>query len=324
MMGVAEAGRRSILIGGAAALTLGGAASPLRLGIVQSGTVQWIAAVMARHGLDPDLSLVTLANTDAGRVALLAGGVDVAVSDWPFVAVQRAAGRRLVFSPLSSASGAVMVPAGSPIKTLADLRGRKLGVAGGPVDKSWLVVKAAAHKTYGIDLATAASLAFGAPPLLGAKLQQGELDAVLTFWNFAARLEAAGFRAAVSVADAAAMLGLTGAPFLVGYVFNQDWAEAHRAAIDRFLGASRTACTLLASNETDWRTVRPLMDAPDDALFDALRRRFLAGIGHPSPGAQARDAAALFAILLRQGGPKAVGGLTRLPPGLFWPGDDAG
>jgi NitT/TauT family transport system substrate-binding protein len=323
-MGVAETGRRSILAGGAAALALGAGTPRLRVGVVQSGTVQWIAAVMARHGLDPDISLVKLANTDAGRVALLAGAVDVAVSDWPFVAVQRAAGRRLVFSPLSSASGAVMVPAGAPVKTLADLRGRKLGVAGGPTDKSWLVVKAAAQKTYGFDLAAATQLAFGAPPLLGAKLQQGELDAVLTFWNFAARLEAAGFRAAVSVADAAAMLGLAGAPFLVGYVFNQDWAAAHRAAIDRFLRASRAACTLLARNDAVWNEVRPLMDAPGDALFQALRHRFVAGVGHPDPAAQARAAAALFAILVREGGPGAVGGLTSLPPGIFWPGDDAG
>jgi NitT/TauT family transport system substrate-binding protein len=318
-----DIGRRSILAGAAVSL-LASAPAPLRLGLVQSGTVQWIAAVIAAHGLDPSILPVTLANTDAAKVALLSGAVDVAVSDWPFVAVQRAAARKLVFAPLSNATGAVMVAGGSPIRTLADLAGKRLGVAGGPVDKSWLVVNAAAQKTCGLDLTQAATLAYGAPPLLGAKLQQGELDAVLTFWNFAARLEAAGFRSAVTVTDCARMLGLSGAPFLVGYVFNQDWAMANRPTIDRFLKAASAAADLLATQPSAWATVRPLMQAPDDALFQSLRRRFIAGIGHPTAAIQTRDAAALLAVLLRTGGPKATGGLTSLPPGVFWQGADAG
>jgi NitT/TauT family transport system substrate-binding protein len=294
------------------------------LGVVQSGTVQWIADIIKRHGLDPDITRVPLADTDASRIALMAGSVDVAVSDWPFVAVQRAAGRDLVFAPLSNASGALMVPAGSPVKTLADLRGKKLGVAGGPLDKSWLVVKAAATKVYGLDLTSAATLAFGAPALLSAKLQQDELDAVLTFWNFAARLQAAGFRAAVTVADAARQLGLQGAPFLLGYVFHQDWALANRATIDRFLAASATATSLLTQSAAEWDTIRPLMAAPNDAVFTALRQRFLEGLGHPDAAAQTRQAASLIALLLGAGGPKATGGITALPPGVFWPGTHAG
>jgi NitT/TauT family transport system substrate-binding protein len=316
--------RRTVLGAGASGLLVGAAQDRLRLGLVQSGTVQWIAAVIAGRHLDPDIVPVPLANTDAARVAMLAGSVDVAVSDWPFVAVQRAAGRNLVFAPLSSSTGAIMVPAGSPIRTLADLRGQRLGVAGGPTDKSWLVVRAAARRAYGLDLAQAATLSFGAPPLLGAKLQQGELNAVLTFWNFAARLEAAGCRAAITVAQCARILGLPGPPFLVGYVFNQDWARAHKAAITRFLGAASQAADILVHDPAAWAAVRPLMDAPDDTVFANLKQRFIAGIGHPDAATQTRDAAALLAVVLAAGGPKAAGGLVSLPKGVFWQGEDAG
>ncbi|MFX8980416.1 ABC transporter substrate-binding protein, partial [Acinetobacter baumannii] len=79
-----------------------------------------------------------LASPEAGKIAMRAGNADIMLSDWLWVSRERARGARLTVYPYSTALGAVMVPAASPIKTLADLRGRKLGVAGGAIDKSWL------------------------------------------------------------------------------------------------------------------------------------------------------------------------------------------
>jgi NitT/TauT family transport system substrate-binding protein len=265
-----------------------------------------------------------LANTDAGRVALMAGADDVIVSDWMFAAAQRAAGTKLCFAPFSNALGGIMARADAPIDTLADLKGRALGVAGGPVDKSWLVVQAAARQTAAIDLATATHIAYGAPPLLDAKLQQGELDAVLTFWNFAARLEAAGCREMISVADCAEKLGLPPQLSLVGFVFRQDWAEKNRPTIDGFLAATDQAEHLLATSDAEWQQIRPLMDASDDALFASLRRRFIAGIAELSASAQQTTAEHVFAILHRTGGTRATAGLSALPDGIFWRRADGG
>jgi len=190
--------RRSLLFSAAGALASGAAlaAKDVRLAVLQFGTVQWVTEVIAAHHLDVAqgiaLKTTVLANTDAGRIALMAGGADVVVSDWMFAAAQHAAGTRLCFSPFSSALGGIMVRPGSSLKAFAELKGRALGVAGGPVDKSWLVVQTACHAATGMDFKTAAHIVYGAPPLLSAKLQQGELDAVLTFWNFAAKLETAG------------------------------------------------------------------------------------------------------------------------------------
>ncbi len=57
----------------------------------------------------------------------------------------------MLFYPYSSAVGAVMVKDDSPVRGIEDLRGRVLAVAGGPLDKSWLIVQAAATRR-GIDL----------------------------------------------------------------------------------------------------------------------------------------------------------------------------
>jgi NitT/TauT family transport system substrate-binding protein len=295
----------------------------LRLGILQFGTVQWVADVIRRHGLDSKngfaLNLVTLANTDAGRVSLMAGGSDVVVSDWPFVAVQRSTGTKLSFAPFSSSYGGIMTAEQSSIRALADLRGRKLGVVGGPVDKSWLIVQAAGRSTQGIDLAAAADVVYGAPPLLGAKLRQGELDAVLTYWNFAADLESDGFRQAVSVAQCATALGISPRISLVGFVFHEDWANANRPAIDGFLAAVDDAERLLAHSEDEWLAIRPLMNADGDLLFARLRERFREGIAHEDAAGQTKAAERMFAILHKAGGSRATGGIDVLPAGIFWP-----
>ena len=294
----------------------------LRLGVLQFGTVQWVAEIIRSHRLDQahgfTLEMVTLANNDAGRVALMARSADVVVSDWFFVAAQRNAGTMLSFSPFTSAAGGVLVPATSPIRTLADLRGARLGVAGGPVDKAWLLLQATARAREGLDLATAAHPVYGAPPLLNAKLQQGELDAVLTFWNFAARLEAQGFRQVISVAEAARALDLPSKLSLIGFVFHEAWAQRDPALLSGFLAAA-AAEQMLAQNPQAWTPIRPLMEAPEPALFTRLRDRFIDGIDHPSQAEQLHAAEHLFDILLKTGGTRATADMTRLPDGVFWP-----
>ena len=298
--------RRHLIALSASTLVLGAAdtAPALRLGILPFGSVHWVSDVMQRHGLDRAhgfaLQTQKLANSDASRVALTAHSVDVAVNDWPYVVASRARGTRLCFAPFSSSLGGIMVPAESRIKTLADLKGVRFGVAGGPADKSWLIVQAAARRQ-GIDLQKQATLSFGSPPLLGGLLQKGALDAVLTFWTNAARLEAAGCHEAISVGDCAVQVGLPAKLDLVGYVFDEDWASAHRPVINGFLAASKAAMELLRTNDAEWQAVRPQMDAPDDRLFAALRRRFVEGIGQPSAQEETRQATLVTQAI---GGPK--------------------
>jgi NitT/TauT family transport system substrate-binding protein len=318
-------GRRALFTAGAAALlpVQAGAAPPqVRLGVLQFGSVLWVAHVIRRHGLDASngfaLATTTVANNDASRVALMAGAADIVVSDWFFVASQRAAGTRLSFASFSSASGGIMVPDNSPIHSLADLANRRLGVAGGPLDKSWLIVQAAARSTDGVDLAASAKLTYGAPPLLDAMLQRNDMDAVLTFWNFAAKLDAAGFRQAVSVGDCAHALGLSDRISLIGYTFHEDWAKQNPAAIKGFLAASAAALDIMAKSDAEWEALRPLMGAPDDALFRSLRQRFVDGIPQTAMETQQRDAAKLFEIVRHAGGAKVTEGLEALPEGVFW------
>ncbi len=107
------------------------AADVLRIAVQKTGTFGWELAVIKDHGLDTkaglDLQVTELGSTDAGKIAIMGGSADIMISDWLWVSRERSLGGNLKFYPYSSSLGAVMVPAKSPINSLADLRGKKLG-----------------------------------------------------------------------------------------------------------------------------------------------------------------------------------------------------
>ena len=213
-----------------------------------------------------------------------------------------------------------MVPPNSPIKTLTDLKGKKLGVAGGPLDKSWLLIVAYALRTANLDLRTDTTQVFGAPPLLAEKAKQGEVDAVLNFWPYAARLEASGFTQLIGIEDVVSELGAKGEVAMVGYVFSEAWAKQHLTAVEGFLRAAAKADELLATSNEAWDAIRPLMRAEDDATFNALRRRYREGIPERSTTENESDAKVLYQFLREFGGEKLVGPGAELAPGTFWKG----
>jgi NitT/TauT family transport system substrate-binding protein len=217
-----------------------------------------------------------------------------------------------------------MVPPNSPIKTLGDLKGKKLGVAGGPLDKSWLLLVAYALRTAKIDLRTETRQEYGAPPLLAERAKQGEIDAVLNFWPYAARLEAEGFTELIGVEEVVRELGARGEVAMVGFVFSEAWANKNLDAIQAFLRAAAKADELLATSDAEWDRLKPLMGANDptfnEATFDALRRRYREGIPERSATENESDAKVLYQFLRELGGEKLVGPGTELAPGTFWHG----
>jgi NitT/TauT family transport system substrate-binding protein len=306
----------TILVGGPAV-----AADTVRLAIQKTGTVAWELDVIRAHGLDSRENLridaVELASPEAGKVALRGGSADVIVSDWLWVSRERTLGAKLVFHPYSSALGAVMVPAASTIRSLADLKGKKLAVAGGAIDKSWLLIQAAAKRD-GIDLTRDATVVYGAPALLAEKTLQGEMDATLNYWNFCAALEAKGLRRLVGVENVLPGFGVRGRPALVGYVFDQSWAAANRELVTRFLAATRSAKEILATSDAEWERIAPLVGARDAAALKVYRERYREGIPRRPIADEEADARVLYRVLTSLGGVELVGPAAELDPGTFY------
>ncbi len=288
-----------------------------RIGTLPYGTVQWEVQTIVDRGLDRAAGVrilnVPLASNEAARVAFLSGSVDAIINDLLFAARLKAEGKAIQFLPFSTKEGALMARASSPIRGLADLKGRSIGVAGGPLDKSWLVLRAAATKE-GVDLAREARPVYGAPPLLAAKVESGELDCGLLYWSACARLAAKGYREVVSVEELADRLGARGRIAFVGFLFNDGAPEAELAGVAR---AVRGGERLLADDPAAWTAVRPLMEAKDEATFDALKRAFIEGIPHKGRAEEIRDASDFFAVMVQLGGTALVGDARSLPADLY-------
>lgn len=303
---------------------LGAQVPTVRVGVLQFGTVGWELDVIKHHGLDAKegikVEAVPLASKNATAVALQGGAVDVIVTDWIWVSRQRASGLDYTFYPHSVIAGGVMVRPDSGIVSLSDLRGKKIGIAGGPVDKSWLLLRAYSKKTLGDDLAKMVQPVYGAPPLLNELILKGEIPAVLTFWNFEARLKAQGMHQLFAIPDILRALGAKHEVPVLGWVFSDTWAKKNPEALRGFLRASRAAKKILATSDAEWERIRPLLKAPDDKTFIALRDSYRAGIPKASPAEEAESARAIYATLAELGGSDLVGSSPELEPGTFWTG----
>jgi NitT/TauT family transport system substrate-binding protein len=297
------------------------AADRIRVAAQRTGTLAWELEILKAHGLDRqagiDIETTELASTEAGKVALESGSVDLMLSDWLWVTRERALGDDVVFYPYSSALGAVMVPANSPIRGIADLKGKKLAVAGGPLDKSWLLLRALARRS-NVDLKTQADIVYGAPPLLQQKALQRETDATLTFWNFCAELETNGMRRAVAMDDVVKSLGAAGSVAMIGYVFNGNWARHNRSLLDRFFAATQQAKDILVQSPDEWQRLAPRIAAGGTSALEVYRQRYLEGIPRRPLGAEVTDARTLYDVLAKIGGADLVGPARELDPGTFY------
>lgn len=300
----------------------------ITVGTLENGTVSWELETIKARGLDTangfTLNILPLAGNPATQVAMQGGEVDTIVSDLLWVAQQRGAGADFVFLPYSTSVGGLMVGKDSPVQTLADLDGKQIGIAGGPVDKSWLILRAWSMRpdspTGGKDIGAMTTQVFGAPPMIQNALDSGEVAAAINFWHFQAKMEAAGARQILDINDAARDLGLDPATPLLGYVLRESWIKEHPDAARGLAKASAEAKAILAKDDAAWDALRPIMNAKDDAQFTALRDGWRAGI----PASQKVDAAAaqkMFSVIAGLGGHELTGGLTELPQGMFWSGD---
>lgn len=276
----------------------------IRVGVLKFGTVNWLMTTISARGLDTaqgvTLETVPLAGKAATAIAFQAGDVDMIVTDWVWAMRQRKNGKVLKFSPYSTALGAVVTR--ESLGSICDLKGKKVGVVGGELDKSWLVLQALVHKDCDFNLVGDTEQLFGAPPLMSKQLESGVIEAVSTYWPFAARLRAAGKPQLIAVADAMKALRIEPAPPLIGFVWDETTADAD--AVDAFLRAVTAAGEVLATDDAAWEDLRKLMRAKTDAEFAELRDAYRAGIPAPWTGANTKAAQRLYDVLVDRAGSK--------------------
>ena len=321
---------RRLLLGGMVGLSLlaagaAGAQEPLQisLGLQGTGTAKWELAAMQALGLDKkhniEIAERDVTDSAAGQIALQAKQVDIVLSDFVWVALQRKQGNLVTFVPHSLTVGGLIVDPGAGIKTLADLKGKTLAISGSPVDKSYVVLAADYNKQTGGTLSADASAKFGAPPLINQLITGGQAQAALNLWNWNSRAKLAGKTELISVADMLKDLGVTETPPLLGWAFFDDTAKAKPDAIKAFLDASFETKHALLTDDGLWDKIRPAMNVKDDdALFKQLRDDYRAGIVQSYDPTKMQPATESFAVMAKFGGKDVVGDITEIPDGTFY------
>lgn len=298
----------------------------IAVGMQESGTARWELQAIetlgldAKHGLAIDVRF--LADSRAGQIALQAGAVDVILSDFVWVSIQRHRGNDVAMVPHSLAVGGLMALPQSGIDGIDDLAGKRIAVAGGPADKSWVTLQAFYHRTRGERLSDVVEVRYGPPPLVNELLQGGHVDAALNYWHWNARAEAAGAVEIISVAEMLAAMDVPEQPPLLGWAFTAETAGAKPEALRAFLDASFDAKAALLDDDDVWEKLRPLMGAEADAdLFVALRDAYREGIVRAyDPDDTTAAAEAAYKLLAEQGGSELVGDSEALAAGTFWRG----
>lgn len=291
----------------------------IRIGVQASGTAAWELAALQDNpqAADFQLKIQHLANAEAGKIALQSGAVDMIVSDWIWVSRLRATGSDFTFYPYSNTSGALVVPENSPIHSIKDLHDKRLGIAGGELDKNWLLLQALAQQEQ-FDLNASVEKVFGAPPLITEQIKHNRVDAVLTYWHFAARLEAQQYRQLIDGKGILEGLGIMEDVPSLGYVFKQSWANEHKQAVNHFFNASKQAKNQLCTADAVWKKIIPLTQADDLPTQTKLRQRYCEGSiqhwGKPEQLAAER----IYTMLRQLSNNQLTGKSEHLQPGTFW------
>lgn len=301
------------------------AAETIVLGSMPTGTAKWELMAMQNLGIDKkhDLTIEVRDTVDsrAGQIALQAGEVDVILSDFYFVSIQRSGGGDVTFVPHSLAVGGLVVDPAAGINSVADLKGKTLGVQSSPLDKSYIVLQAYYKKQTGGDLASDATLRFGAPPLINEIIMNGEAQAVLNLWNWNARALAAGKTELMPISAMMADLGVTVQPPLLGWAFRESTAAEKPAAFKAYFDASFETKQALLTDDAVWEDLKDVMGVTDNpALFEIYKTEYRKGIVKSYDKSIQQAAADAYALFAEYGGKEVVGDATELAPGTFWQG----
>ena len=294
----------------------------IKVGTLQYGSVNWELDLMKKMQIDTknniNVKIVQLASKNAAAVALQGKAVDLIVTDWFWVSRQRSEGRMFSFVPHSMAAGGLIVKKKSNIKSLDDIKNKKIGIAGGQVDKSWLIFQAYYKKKYGKSLKNETEQIFGAPPLLNKKIEQGSFDAILTYWPYQARLLANGFEKVIDIKSIINKLGISSGVPIIGWVFRDEFSENNKETLNKFLASSNETKKIMFESNESWEKIRPIMKAENEDTFIKLRDIYKEGIPKNFSKENIKDASELYKLLGSIGGKALIGNSENLTSGTFW------
>lgn len=212
----------------------------LRLGDPAQSLNAIAAQTMIARGIDKkhgiSVEYVTFPTLDGLFTAIRGKSVDIGFGGWTAFAQFRSKGApiTMIYPVGRGVSLDVLVRADSPIKSLADLKGKKVGSYAGAAGTATVLLRVLTAKYFGFDPGKTNHLQYAGAGLLPELLAKGDLDAVLLFDPIAVRALASGrFKAIANLP--AIYKEKVGEDFLwIGYATNDDIIAKHPKALKAF------------------------------------------------------------------------------------------
>ena len=228
-------------------------------------------ALDRKHGFT--MQVIPSNTVQSTTTGFQSGAGDIGMYGWNDLARIKAGGVNIVgIGPFLGWANTLVVPAGSPIHNVGDLKGKKVGVFN-RTGLDWTVARAVAKAKYRLDLDTDIVMQAGAVPLLRGLMEQGQMDATQMFNDFTAPMVVSGkFRLLASTKDLVNQLGLPDTPVIV-YTADTGYAAAHPANVKAFLAAYRDAIDALETDDNIWIEPAAALGMTDSATLVALRKQ---------------------------------------------------
>ncbi|WP_226480547.1 ABC transporter substrate-binding protein [Natrinema amylolyticum] len=303
----------------------------LRARFEHNGSPRYMLYTIKRFGYDHDhdfhldLRLVS-DELDEGRETVEAklqeGDADLIDIDYISTARERAAGAPIVaFHPYGQTVGGLVTPTDSAIEGLEDLSGHRIGVVR-RLDKNWILVRAACREFHGFDPdETAAPVEAGSKVELTRLLEDGEVDAILQFWQIIPEIVETGpYREVLPMSRLVDRLADTDddRPIPIStFLTSEAYLHDHPDAVRGFRGAFRDAVARLRRDDELWTEIgERLMYEDDPAVVRAVRDQWREMVVPDWDETTVEGMERLFDHLRSVAGADALG-IDELPDGLF-------
>lgn len=246
--------------------------------ILLPGTQLFPIMTMEKQGIDKKYNLVLekrkVVSVSALYTSLRAGEVDVGFGAWISIALFRSKGAPLtnVYS-MYGYTNDVLVKADSPLKSFTDLKGKRVGLFGGPAAGTTALFRLECIKFFGFDPLKESKIQFGAPPLLKGLVAKGEVDAALLLDPIiVSMLETGKYRSIGNIGDI--YREKTGQQLmLVSVVANENFAKKNPDAVKRFVKAYKESVLYIKSHPEIWSWLAKAVRIKTDAGARLLKNR---------------------------------------------------
>lgn len=213
--------------------------------------------IMQKRGIAKKYQLqiepIIVAGPQAIYTVMQTGDFDTAVASWIPTALLREKGHKVtVVYSLHGYTNDILVKTNSPIKSIADLKGKNIGIFGGPVAGTTWMLRLELVKFFGFDPIKECNVNYGAPPIMMAMLEKGELDAILMLDPQGVRMmETGNFRSIGNMSEI--WHKNTGQyPLHLCLIMNETWANKNIEVAKRFIAAYKETLGYLRSHAEIW------------------------------------------------------------------------